>query len=423
MVAVAPFRALRFNRSVVGDLSAVLAPPYDVISPADQDRLYNASPFNIIRLIYGREQPTDSETSNRYTRARQALGEWRRDGVLVRDEEPAIYVCEHGFSWNGRRVRRTGWIALLQLEGSWPDQVLLHEATFDGPRADRAKLIESVRAHLSPVFAIVPDDDQELTRLLEEITAGAPEATAQAPDIGRVGTEPEELRLWTVRDPRHIARFQRSMRPASVLIADGHHRLAAAVSKRDLCPAVMTYFARRDDPGLIVRGYYRVIGFGPEAGQQWRIRLQDSCAIEPAAHHDDALRWLAAARGPGKFAVFGKGSSYQVSIKPEALTRWLNAPSVPAPLAPLDVSILHQLLLSKALGSTNGAAGQIRYTPDPAKALELVEHEPDQWAWILRPVDLREVFEIAGRKLTLPQKSTYFYPKVVSGIAINPFDD
>ncbi len=420
MVAIAPFRALRYNLERVGDVSEVIAPPYDVISPDQQDRLYQRSPHNIVRLILGKQFPDDRHGADRYSRAKDTLAQWRQEQVLIRDPSPAIYVIEHQFTWDGQPRQRVGFIGLLQFEGSLPGQVYGHEATFDAPKADRTQLLDAVRAHLSPVFCILPDPHKQIERVLDEVRRQPPAASGEA-QFGQSPTaaRPDRLRVWVLREPGAIAQIQQAAAAHAVLIADGHHRFAVALSRRALCPAVMTYFARLDDPALIVRGYHRVVAL-PDAAT---ARLEQICRITPVADRAALLERLNGTSGPGQFGLYRRAGWALASVRPEALAGWLAAPSVPAGLASLDVSILHHWLLPE-LGVPGASASTIRYTPDPGDAASLVDRgEGRDWAWLLRPIPVPEIFALSKQGLMLPQKSTYFYPKVLSGLVINAFDD
>ena len=410
MVAIAPFRALRYNPDLVGSLDRVLAPPYDVISPDEQEQLYQASPHNVVRLIYGKPLPDDDEQRNRYTRAKDAWARWRTEGVLIREAQPAVYLCEQTFVWEGRSARRLGLMALLDFEGS-TGQVLRHEATFQGPKTDRAHLLEAVRANLSPVFCIAPDPQRRLHQCLDQITfEGPPLATARF--------RGDEVRLWAITDPGAIGQITGRLAGVSVLIADGHHRFEVALAHRHLSGSVMTYFTLREDPSLVVRPIHRVCQVTDPMQQEWRRRLEALCRLEPRASVEELMQWLNATPGQGRFGYYDAGGFSAVSLREAVVAEWLLRPSVPLALAGLDVTILHQALLPKL--HEEGCW----YTPDHEQAIERArQYGPQGCAWLLRPIPLTQVFAVACEGLTLPQKSTFFYPKVLSGLVFNPFDD
>lgn len=435
MVAIAPFRALRYNLEAIGgDLGRVIAPPYDVISPQLQDQLYDVSPYNIVRLIYGRQSPTDTPTDNRYTRAQQAFAQWRKTRVLVQDDLPAIYVYEHPFRWEGTQFQRLGVVAVLQFDGSTPTQVFRHEATFDAPKTDRSQLLEAVRANLSPVFCIVPDPTQTLRTMVETwsrqhqpvVVADIPPYVDGRTDSGQAGTAGgSAMRLWTITEPELVRHLVEGFASVSAFIADGHHRFEVAFANRHRFGGVMTYFAWLDDPALIVRPIHRVVRLTPEARAQHRARLEAVCTLTPVSSLEELMRWLDAERKPGRFGFYANGHLYQASLRDEALAQWLLHPSVPLSLAGLDVAILHRLVLPQldgAIFSISSVDALLRYTPAPAEAIAMVDQGVGDCAWLLRPIPVTQVFALAAQGVTLPQKSTYFYPKVLSGLFINPFD-
>jgi len=313
MVAIAPFRALRYNPNLVRSLSLVVAPPYDVISPEEQNRLYDASPFNVVRLIYGKQDPADSPTDNRYTRAKQAFDHWCNTRVLVRDETPAIYLYEHTFHWQGTPRRRLGFVALLEFAGSVPDQVFCHEATFEEPKRDRARLLDAVRANLSPIFCLYRDPNSTIHAFLKQLSQNrSPLATVHLPappfwggpkedmTAKRAGRD-EEVRMWSITDPDLIRELQHAVEPVSVLVADGHHRFEVALSRRHLCQAVMSYFSWLEDPAVMALPIHRVVQVTQEAKAAWPSRLQALCTLTPVASLDSLIQWLVKTEGHGQF--------------------------------------------------------------------------------------------------------------------------
>lgn len=416
MAAIAPFRALRYNLDRAGALAEVVAPPYDVLSPREQDALHERSPYNVIRLILGKEQSSDTPSDNRYTRARRTLDAWREEGILRRDEAPAIYLYEHTFQWEGKGLRRLGFVALLEFDGSVPGRVLSHEATFEAPKADRARLLDAVRANLSPIFCIVPDSTRRLLTQLEGL------ATTRPPlGSARVGAD-EMIRLWAVSDPETIRAIQQQVEPTTVLIADGHHRFAVALANRHLARGVMTYFASSDDPALLIRPIHRVLHLTPEQQAGWKERLERLFRITAGGSLGQVKQWLASSDGQGRFGGYAGGALYQVSIREEALAEWLLHPTVSGGIAGLDVTVLHHVLLPRWLGVVPEAVPLCRYTADAAEAVAMAQAAPGGCAWLLRPIPLGQIVALVAQGLALPQKSTYFYPKVFAGLVINPFD-
>ena len=414
MVAIAPFRALRYNLERIGDLSAVVAPPYDVISPDEQARLYDASPYNVVRLIYGKDLPEDDASDNRYTRAKQAFDAWRAEGMLLRDAAPALYLYQHEFVWQGEPFQRLGFVGLLEFEGSVPGHVFPHEATFGAPKADRTRLLDAVGANLSPIFCVLDDPSHRIHSRLQRLSQTlSPLATA------RLGEE--AVSIWAVTEPQAIQDIRRDASAGDVLIADGHHRFEVALSRRQRFGAVMSYFSCVEDPGLRVRPIHRVARLPAGSQEAWRARCATLCEMTPVESLSSLTRWLSGRQAQGQFGYYEDGRFFQVTIRPQVLAEWLVRPSVPLALAGLDVTLLHQVLVPALLEGRRPADNHLfGYTPDPAQAVAMVERGEGDCAWLLRELPLPQVFALALQGLTLPQKSTYFYPKLLSGLFLNP---
>ena len=414
MVAVAPFRALRYRLEAVGELSHVVAPPYDVIGPEEQERLYAASPYNVVRLILGKQSSADTEQDNRYSRARRDYEAWRRDTILAQDASPSFSLIEHLFTWQGLTQRRLGFLGLLELDdasraGPAPGGVagvLRHEETLGAPKADRKQLLEAVPANLSPIFCVYPDPQGGLQAQLTAWAArGTPKSTARRGD--------ETVRVWVLTDPAAIRAIQEHLAKVAVLIADGHHRYEVASANRERYGAVMTYFVSMADPGLRVQPIHRLVQ--PPAPADV-AHLDSMASATPAQDLDTLLAWLNAEH-QGRFGCAVGQSLYQVEIRPERRAQWLRQAPEPAPLATLDVSMLHGLIFP-ALGIQ---PGQLSYTADAVEAASAAAGGRAAMAWLMRGLPVEQVYDVAAHGVTLPPKSTYFYPKVWSGLAFNPF--
>ena len=403
MAVIRPFRALRYDPRRAGGLTAVLSPPYDVIEPDEQERLYQASPHNIVRLILGKQHPTDTANDNRYTRAARDFGAWQQAGVLRRDPVPALYLVEHQFEADGARHTRLGFLALLEFTDPVERSVLRHEKTLAAPKEDRTKLLDAVPANLEPIFCVYPDKDGSVQAFLRG------QAARSAPD-GEGTLQGQRVRLWVVTQPDAVERITAAIAPSAMLIADGHHRFEVAYARRNRFNAVMAYCSSMADPALVVRPIHRVVASGqrldPEA-------FGGFCAVEPGPDLAGITARLGQAGAPGRFGYSDGRACYRLTVRPERLRQWLAAPTVSKPLAHLDVSLLHGLLLP-GLG-INGA--EIRYTADAGRAVSGLNGTGS--VWMLKGIPLADVYTIAAQGLTLQPKSTYFYPKVPSGLAIN----
>ena len=407
MVAIRPFRALRYAPQHIADLSQVIAPPYDVIDADEQERLYRASPYNLVRLTLGKQSPEDTPEENRYTRAQQDFDAWLEQGILSQDAAPSLSLIEHRFRDEGAAVRsRLGFLALLELGDAVHQTAYCHEATFAAPKEDRTKLLNAIPANLEPIFCVYPDEEGAVQATLRALTQRA-EPSARAAING------EEVRVWPITDDAAIRDVARRLSASAVLIADGHHRFEVAYANRSRYAAVMTYFVSMADPSLIVRPIHRVTLRGASVDPR---ALEELCLIEEANELASLTQWLKEARGEGHFGYYDGRTLYRLRLKPEHLAHWLMAPTVPLPLATLDVSLLHGLVLPRV--GVNGTG--LHYTAEAASALHSVQDGQGTSAWLLRGIPLRQIYALAAAGLILPPKSTYFYPKVPSGLAINP---
>ncbi len=407
MVEINPFRALRYQEGKSESWGSVIAPPYDVIDPEEQDRLHQLSPYNVVRLILGKRQSEAPEHESWYYSAKRDYESWRRNGILVQDASPALYVIEHRFEADGRPCARLGFTALLELRDDVMQHVHRHEQTLSGPKADRTRLLETIPANLESIFCVYPDDGGQIQGKLREIT-GRQSPTAQATVMKK-----EEIRLWAVVDTGIIHAVKRHLSAAAVLIADGHHRFEVAYNQRHRYKVVMSHFVSMGDPALVVHPIHRFI---PWQDAQVRSKLETVCDIKVCENREAALRWLTTQQDPGRFGWSHKGKVYTASVKPEQLDAWLASPSVPTPMASLDVSILHGLILP-AIGVPHEA---VRYHADASRVEREAAQSPAGMAWFLRALALTTVYKLASNGMVLPPKSTYFYPKVWSGLTINP---
>lgn len=409
MVAIRPFRALRYNPEQVGDLSRVIAPPYDVIGAEEQERLYRASPYNVVRLILGKQSPNDTTQENRYTRAQRDFAAWRDQRILQPDSQPGVYLLEHAFrDTDGLTRTRLGFIALLQFGETIEQTAYRHEATLAAPKEDRTRLLQAIPANLEPIFCIYPDEGGALQALVQALmTQAAPAASARLHE--------QAIRLWTVTATDAIQMIARHLSGVRVLIADGHHRFEVAYANRQRYDAVMSYFVSMAEPSLVVRPIHRRVQHEAPIDRQ---RLAQWCTVDRAEGEIAALLREISSPGdePGQMWLADAGGIHRVTLKPQELARWKMAPTVALPLTDLDVTILHRLILPQlGLGEA-----PVQYTADTASALA-ASAEPGGSTWLLRGIPLAQVYALASAQLCLPPKSTFFYPKVPSGLTINPF--
>lgn len=433
MAHIAPFRGVLYSQTKIRDLAKVIAPPYDVISKEEQEKLYKRSPYNFVRLDLSQEPDV-------YTAVPQLLAGWMNEGILERDEVPAIYYMEHRFALKtGESKERRGFFALMQLEDFAAGNIRPHEKTLDGPKEDRLKLLLACNAQLSPIFAVYSQPQQTINRMLAIHLEGTTPFIDLKQDSGG------ECRLWRIADRQLIHRVQAEMAEQPLLIADGHHRYEATLTYRNQLRAqrgpgsgreaynfILTYFANMNDENVVILPTHRLVrGYDPKPFLQLEEALQNYFYLEQYPKTPEGKGWfLKALKNGGKKkrvigASFKRDPRYLIlRLKSKRIMQRL-AKDVSAQLQELDVTVLHLLILEHVLGLTpdQQASGEtIRYSQDEEAVLQGLEKEDFQAAFILNAPKAEDILAIAGKGETMPQKSTYFYPKLSSGLILNKID-
>jgi uncharacterized protein (DUF1015 family) len=433
MVRIHPFRGIIFNQARIKNLSRVVAPPYDVIRPEEQENLYRRSPYNIVRLILSREPCP-------YESAASLFEQWQKEEILVRNDAPAIFFMSHRFKLKeGVEKERQGFFALTRIEDSSAEAIHPHERTLDGPREDRSRIILACNANLSPIFSLYSEPRQTINTMLVEHVRGVP-PLMQVEDY-----EEGTCRLWPITDREMIRLVQQQMEGQSLFIADGHHRYEAAKSYRDHLGStrshrtgresfnyVMMYFANMADNGLVILPTHRLVREFPRIPfQKLEEALQRYFYLEPYPKTPEGQRWFLRGLKRGGKRLRLMGASFKgdpryliLRLKNKRSMQRL-AKEMSAPLRELDVTALHLLILEHILGVTSEEQAKsdvIRYLRDEEEALKAVEKGEHMAAFILNPPRPEEIRNIALGGETMPQKSTYFYPKVLSGLVINKID-
>jgi len=431
MAEIRAFRAFRYDLGRVGALSDVIAPPYDVIDPALQQALYNRSPYNVIRLILNKELPTDSEAHNRYTRSAGLLRDWQAEDVLVQDSARSLYVYQQDFEVEGARYTRRGFLARVRLEPFGNGQIYAHEQTLAGPKADRLKLFHATGMNLSPVFGLYPDADDEVMKKLEAAVGRS--LPLQATDhLGVVS------RLWPISDQHVVSAITGLMGPKPVFIADGHHRYETGlryleerkalgeVRDDEAAPNfILMMLVGMSDPGLIILPTHRLVFGLPELrAEQLAAILGEDFQVEQVGVGEQGARdtWeLMEADGSQSFLGFGTvadGVWQTARLKtPEAMDSL--AADHSRAWRGLGVSILHVLVLEHLLASKLGKKGECKYVHLLREVTDSVAGRECQLAVLVPPAQMQHVEQIAGGLEKMPPKSTYFYPKLLSGLVFN----
>jgi uncharacterized protein (DUF1015 family) len=388
---VRPFTGLLYDPTRAGPPDLVTAPPYDAISPVDQDRYYRLSPFNVVRLILGKEQPGDDASVNKYTRASSHLRSWVRDGILKPTPRKAIFPYELDFHLGGGRRRVRGIIAEVALE-PWGGSIVPHERTMPGPIEDRLRLLRSVQANLSPVYAVFPGNQEagDLAAFLDKVTSDAPdrETTDEA------GTR-HRLWIWD----QHPEEITGPLGRHRLMIADGHHRYTVALAYREEMRAqhgpgpwdsMMMFVVdatAEDPPVLPIHRAVRADSLPSFQGE----RVRDLAEVLATLHDEDM--------------TYGTASLEEG----EMIHRVATLEGVPP-----TVCALHEQILDRSPGL------ELRFVPDAVAAESLVASKEASAAYLLPPTKVERVWDIVGQGGKLPQKSTYFWPKPRTGLVIRP---
>jgi uncharacterized protein (DUF1015 family) len=435
MARLRPFQGVLYDPQRV-NLSRVVAPPYDVISPADQSRYYEQDPHNVVRLIAGEVLPSDTPQDNKYTRAAAFFRDWLADGILRREASPRLYVYRHQFvdPTSGESRSRLGVMGVVELQ-PFGGAVLPHEQTHARARADRLSLTRAVVANLSPVFALYEDPQSAVGSIIGPAMVGPPL-------MAITGEDGDHHTIWSLEGDQRFAQLAEIFSASTLYIADGHHRYETALKFRDYqrqghpeAPPdaafnyVLMLLVDVRDPGLTILPTHRVLhdlqGF--DAGEllhrlseRHRVVRRSSRAALLAAMQEVAPAHrigMALPESPSPAGGGGQGVGFFAIDIDQAVAA--------DPVSRLDVSVLHREILERELGLTPAELEQERYLTylrDVDAAFKRVEAGTAQAAFLLRPPAVQDVVEVAQAGLVMPQKSTYFFPKPASGIVFNPLD-
>ena len=424
MAEIAPFRAVTYDTARAGSLDRLLAPPYDVVSEAERARLSAKSPHNFVRL----DLP-EGDGDTKYTNAARELSAWLEQGVLRRDDRPALYRYHQRFAVDGKEFTRKGFVARVRLRRYEEGVILPHERTLSGPRLDRLKLSRACRAHLSQVLSLYADPSRRVDAEFAGIEAKPPELEGRTDD-GTVH------RLWRLTDAGAQRRIASALADARLYIADGHHRYetmlairdelrSQARSSRSAVEYGLMFLTSMEDQGLVVLPTHRVVhglrGFDLEAFLQ---RLRNRFEVEEvrgAKPEELRSRLAAAGRKSSSFMLASSGRAFLLSLRPGQES----AVSGAEPLRKLDVAVLHVLILEELLGIDRAAQERqtnLRYVKDFAGALEEAKRADVQAVFLLNPTAVAQLKAVADAGEIMPQKSTYFFPKLASGLLIDAID-
>jgi uncharacterized protein (DUF1015 family) len=444
MAKIVPFRGVVYNPERVENLAPVATPPYDVITPEEQLAFYDRHPWNIIRLILGKIHETDTPENNRHTRSAGFFSDWLSEGVLIQDPVPALYLTSIDFSVQSRQITRWGLISRVALEPFDKGVVLPHEKTFSRVKSERLELMKACHANYSPIFSLYSDPEQSVMNTLRQ------SCTNQTPDMEFVDTYAHTHRLWRVTDAavhREIAAF---MAGRSLFIADGHHRYETALNYRqwlaDRTPGfspehpanfIMMYLCGMEAPGLVILPAHRMVKtLSPEKIQQFIPTAKECFDVTPFSVDADVVSGAASEKWDGslraetrrtRIGVVMKNdpTGYLLDLKSGVMQR-MYGKEMSERMLDLDVTVLTRLILMDLLGLSSSQLDDesiMRYSSKTEAALASVENGDSDAVFLLNPTRIDQVQRIAESGEIMPRKSTYFYPKVVTGQVINRLTD
>lgn len=425
MAKIAPFKGIRYSEPAVGDLDKVVSPPYDIISPEDRVYYHKLHPNNFVRLILGEEFEGDTERENRFTRARQYLEAWLAEGVLVESPEPAIYVYEQQFERQGVPGKVRGFICAVKLHEYSEKVILPHENTLAKPKSQLGELIRQTRANLDCIYGLYGDEAGALDDVMDRAMNRPADAEARDRDGVRHA-------VWVVSDSREISAVQAFVSDRPIAIADGHHRYETALAYRNEVREKSSCCACCELPSdytlmTIVNVYqkdmtifptHRVVGKLPEeslSGLEERLgELFEVAESSRESILDDMAQ-------RGAIGTYGAGGAKTLRLRedPGALIEGSEASRK------LELNVLHRLVLERALGIDQEKLRNqthIIYTRSAGEAMDLVDSGERQVAFLLNHIDVKSVLDIASAGEKMPQKATYFYPKLLSGLVLRKME-
>ena len=441
MPDIKPFKGTHYNPEKIDDLGLVTAPPYDVITAETKAELLAKSPYNVVRLILGKaaQEMGGQRPQAEFEEAARTFRRWLEEKIMVTDPEPTVYDLEEKFEAVGRRYCRRGFIAVLRLEAD-RGQVRPHEQTMSAPKEDRLELTRHCQANFSQIFTLYDDREGTVEKALETARPEKPMLSYTAAGITR--------RLWRVTNPEAIAITRRHLADREIFIADGHHRYETALlyqqeqlkkhpdaSGEEPWNFVMSYFSSMSSPGLAILPTHRLLSNFPlpeakalvdRLGEYFTISECPAAGNDPVAEAASLLARLESGNSRPRFIFLAENLDHplELTLKPEKAAPILDR--LPSSTAQLDVSVLQQLVFNHILKISAADMEKqryTRYTQDAAEAISAVRSGAAQIAVLLKATKINQVSEVAREGEKMPQKSTFFYPKLATGLLINRLDD
>ncbi len=440
MAQIKAFPVVRYGRDLADELDKLITPPYDVISPEEQQAFYKSHPFNIIRLVLGNQFAEDDQQNNKHTRAASTLHEWMNQGVLARHDKPALAIYQMDFEQPGGGTKRLdGIVAVVKVDDYGRGKVLPHEKTYLGPKKDQLQLLRACKANFTPIHSLFHDDQETIYRIYSPYMANKPDQVT-------LDSNRNTHRTWLIDDEDTIKSIVEAFLPKSLFIADGHHRYETALAYKkehedsgSYSPDapynyVMMYLTAMSHPGLTILPAHRMVKGLPRLeipkilsglAPFFEIREIPFSQDNLSADMDNFIRSIGDhSEIGGCFGMVCHGDNcFRLLVLKDfnSVSRMIDD-SIPAALKRLDVTILREVIMNVGLGIDKGnSEGKIEYTPIISEAIEKALRGDVQVSFILNPTRVDQMREAAEKGYKMPQKSTYFYPKLSSGLVLNIF--
>jgi len=424
LAKIKPFQAVIYNPGKVKDIAKVVCPPYDVVSPEDRQRYARTHPNNLIHILLSKE----AAGQDKYKCAARYFTEWLKDEILIRDERPAIYFYSQQYLVKGEKKTRFGFITLLNLDDAH-SSVFKHEHTRLEAKEDRLRLTREVKANLSPIFVVFKDKKRIIQRIQERFLN-------KEPFIDIVNSEGVAHKVWKIDSPQEIEIIRSGMSQEDIYIADGHHRFEVAcayqeearTSRRNLTGEenfnyVLTYFTNTDPRGLVILPIHRLLKLGAgSVFEGFKDRLKEYFDLEEVRDKQRFFFLMQKAGLNEHLIGMYKGKKFWLlRLKNIRVLDELMADK-PREYRLLDVAILNAIVFSKILHVDLQDKESLRYSPDAEEFISACDNDDSLVAFFMNPVKIEQIISVAEKKERMPPKSTYFYPKVLSGLVINKFE-
>ncbi|MCL2496110.1 MAG: DUF1015 domain-containing protein [Clostridiales bacterium] len=427
MACIKALSAWRYDFTLAGQPNTLITPPYDVIDAVGQESYYAANPYNVIRLEWGKTYADDNDQNNRYTRAAADFAAWREMGILKRDAEPSLYPYVQEFTMFGETWRRSGFLATVKAGGYEDGMVLPHEETLPGHKEDRHRLMQACMANFSPIFALYAEQNRETSDALSRAAAKT------EPIFDAVDEAGVHHIVWRVSDAALIAQVESTMAAHKIYIADGHHRYEtasrfaaeAAAAGQKGCDRMLVNLVNLYDPGLLVLPTHRLVkNLEHFSAAAFLHSLGDAGFAVFSMPNLEALQdnMNDMPQDMAGFGLYMEGEYHLLNIERNDMIIAATQPGYSSAYQRLDVSIAHALILEAlcGIGKEEMAAGKnLSYCREAADGVDMVDKGGYHFALLMNSTRIFELMAVANAGEKMPQKSTYFYPKVIAGLVIN----